>query len=220
MSRLYYTINIQANERSMFILQWTKLKILVTIVHILGTMVNGKYTVEKLDRCRHSPYSDWACRLETFKDQLCILHWLSILQLYTKGNSKIDLKVTCIWLILMKVCTVVIKIKWMWKKHRPGLHENKDACRLNYNPCWSVWQQCIHLIPVVLLYFKSKHLFLHFTVTFTNSAWSSWRMCARNFGMCNRLKERQARNEQSIFQGMRNITSLLREVELGSWAAI
>lgn len=125
MSHLYYTINIQANERSMFILQWTKLKFLVTIVHIPGTMINSKYTVEKLNRCRHNPYSDWASRLETFKEQLCILHWLFKLLLHTKGNSKIDLKVTCIWFILMKVCSVFIKIKWMWKKHLPDLHEIK-----------------------------------------------------------------------------------------------
>lgn len=37
----------------------------------------------------------------------------------------------------------------------------------------------IFMIPVALLYFKSKHmlLILYFTVTFTNLAWSSWRTC-------------------------------------------
>lgn len=104
----------------------------------------------------------------------------------------------------MKVCSVIAKIKLMGKKHLPGLHENKRCMQAWWQTLWSIWQQYIYLIPVALLYFKSKHmvLILGFTATSTKLACSSWRLCIGNFEMWNTLTERQESDEQGIVQNI------------------
>lgn len=96
------------------------------------------------------------------------------------------------------MCRVITKIKLMWKKHLPGLHESKHVCRLNANPCWGISQQYIYdSCCFAVFQIKAHALDLVFHCYFHQLSLILMKNMLRNFGMWNRLKGRQESNSRA-----------------------